>query len=155
MNTRRALLLLHLLGVAAFFGSLLVHALGGWLTGDTGPASTLPVLLERVAWTVTVPGLWIAVMAGSTLALSGFASFGDRWIQLKVAAALAMIVITHVVLLPALVEAARTAASGTAAVSGDYADPLRTVGIAAVADLGLAAMAAVAGVWKFGRRRRR
>lgn len=156
---RNTLRLLHLLGFVAFAGSSASWLVLAAAAGGASPANLVfarEVIDLGLLW-LTVPGMWLAVLVGATIAQSGWATFGDRWVLVKTAAAIVMVINTHMVLLPTAGEAVELAriAQTQGGIPADYHEAAATERVAGALNLVLALVAAVSGLWKYGRRRRR
>lgn len=155
---RNGLRLLHLLGFVAFVGSSASWLVLAAAAEGASPANLVfarEVIDRGLLW-LTVPGLWLAVLVGATIAQSGWASYGDRWVLVKSAAAIVIVLNTHMVLQPTAGEALELAqiSRTQGELAAAYHDVAATERVAGALNIGLGLVAAVSGIWKYGRRRR-
>lgn len=155
---RNTLRLLHLLGFVVFVGSGASWLMLAAAAEGASPANLVfarEVIDRGLLW-LTVPGMWLAVLVGATIAQSGWAAFGDRWVLVKTTVAIVVVINTHMVLLPTAGEALELAqASRTQGeILARYHDLAGTERVAGALNIVLALVAAVSGLWKYGRRRR-
>ncbi len=111
--------ILHIVGLAMFFGSILAHVAATLIPSADDNAAAMLAVRESIVlanWFVTVPGLALAVVSGGVMAATN--SYRKTIaLPLHILAAVSIVAIAVTVLLPAAVElesAARALRDGVA-----------------------------------------
>ena len=109
---------IHIVGVAMFFGSILAHVAAGLIPGAADNPPAMIVARQAIAlanWYVSVPGLVITIVSGALMAATA-AYLKRRTLGLHIAAVVVIVVIAAAVLIPAALQleaAAKAVGAGT------------------------------------------
>ena len=109
---------LHIVGAAMFFGSVLAHVTAGLIPGAGDNPAIMLAARQAIAlanWYVTIPGLILAVASGAVMAANA-GYLKRRRLAMHIAAAAAIALIAAIVLIPAALElqaAAKAVGAGT------------------------------------------
>lgn len=151
----RAIKFLHLIGMTMFLGSIAVFI------SITGLSKTVTLqeiafgraIISTATYYITVPGLWIAIATGVFMAFRRSA-FKDKWIKLKIALSILIIINTHLWILHAIEGALATAKASVTygSLMNEFTFFALTESVAGGANLILALVVSIAGIFKFGRR---
>jgi len=118
--TYRLLKVIHLIGLALFLGSIFGHVVSSVLGGPAGGSDaflTARVHIWLATKALTLPGLALSVLAGIGMAIAGKLSpLRERWLAVHALLAIAIVVLSWLVVVPAVIgtlAAAEAAAHGT------------------------------------------
>lgn len=112
---RSPLLIIHLIGLAAFLGSVFGHIVLGRLADPAADAAAYALLQDAKHATtmlITGPGLVITGITGLVLLLTRRSLFASTWLKIKLALVAAIGGNAMLVLIPLGVEIAEKAAAG-------------------------------------------
>ncbi len=144
---KRILIYLHLLGFALFLGSIPTYVVLSLVAGETDPARLAAARGFILAGTqaVTIPGLWLAAASGLVLAFQR-RHVWPRWIKLKLALVVFIMLNTHFGIAPAIEEAAALAGQAARVGVGDPALALAVARESALGGLNLVLALTVVGL---------
>lgn len=151
----RTLKLAHLVGLVLFLGSIFTFIVVSALV-DGASLENLAFgrrIISRGTVVLTLPGLWLMVITGLWMGYRRY-GFASRFVQIKLALAILIVLNAHLVIVPAADHATTLAEISRASdqlLPEYHAAYLRETVFGAVNVL-LAIAAAVVGIWKIGAR---
>jgi hypothetical protein len=78
---------IHFIGIAMFLGSILGYIVMGIVMGSETDVLKVHLhrqFIQRITWSLTVPGMWLVVLTGVVMTIRGkYGFFKIRWLGIK------------------------------------------------------------------------
>lgn len=150
---QKTLKYLHLLGLTLFLGSILTYVLVSALVkgGSLEDLVFGRQIIRTGTLTLTLPGMWLAVLTGFVLAAKGRRVLVEKWLTLKLILALVIVLNAHLLIVPTTGDALSWAKESLTRgkVLPEYAAAYLRETIAGTVNVVLILVTMAAGVWKW------
>lgn len=141
----------HIIGFSAFLGSIAVYIVISAIAGMV-PSEALSfgrAVIEAGTEYITVPGLWLVAVTGVAKAAKTRSLLSLPTVRIKLALTIAMLANTHLIIMPAVRDAATLAREGvqTGSLPAAYASAYYTESVAGAFNVLMAVTCAGLGVF--------